>query len=224
MPLGKISENDILVSKKSLNKENINNILKSLYNFATRLQKDKINKYLNKKKFVNDKLYRKYLSYFPRPIPEKSLISTHPNLVKEWDYAKNYPLRPELFTYGSSQIIWWKCLKAHSWKRLISGRTIAGCPYCSGHKITKENNFKTLYPIIAKEWHPTKNGKLLPEKLPKRSDKKVWWICKNGHEWQNTIKDRTRSNGKWGNCRICSGKKVISTNNYFKRFKSEVRS
>ena len=37
---------------------------------------------------------------------------------------------------------------------------------------------------LAKEWHPTKNGSLTPADLTLGSNKRVWWICSKGHEWQ----------------------------------------
>jgi hypothetical protein len=51
------------------------------------------------------------------------------------------------------------------------------CPYCLNKKASKENNLKFLFPKIAEEWHPTKNGNLKPENFVKGSGKKVWWKC-----------------------------------------------
>lgn len=72
--------------------------------------------------------------------------------------------------------------------------------------ITGVNDLKTLYPEIASEWHPTKNGKLTPDNVLPGSNKKIWWKCINGHEWQAQIKDRTRSKHK---CPVCTGKRVL---------------
>ncbi|MDB3883712.1 zinc-ribbon domain-containing protein, partial [Candidatus Marinimicrobia bacterium] len=49
-------------------------------------------------------------------------------------------------------------------------------------KLSKEYNLAVLYPNIAKEWHSTKNGGLTPFDVTPGSGKKVWWICKKGHE------------------------------------------
>ena len=62
-----------------------------------------------------------------------------------------------------------------------------------------KNNLKFLFPNIAKEWHPTKNSNLKPDKVTKSSGKKVWWECINGHEWKTSISHRT--NGQ--NCPHC---------------------
>ena len=40
------------------------------------------------------------------------------------------------------------------------------------------------------------------------SDRKVWWQCENGHEWQAVIKIRNRGSG----CPVCAGKKVSADN------------
>lgn len=66
------------------------------------------------------------------------------------------------------------------------------------------------YPELAAEWHPTKNKGLLPDDVLHGSNKKVWWRCNQGHEWQSAIFNRA-INGK--GCPYCSGKKVSSTNN-----------
>ncbi len=79
-----------------------------------------------------------------------------------------------------------------------------GCPYCSGKIASEENNLKLKVPELCKEWHPTKNGELTPEKVTSRSAKKIWWTCTQGHEWQATVYHRVI--GKTG-CPYCSGRK-----------------
>ena len=70
----------------------------------------------------------------------------------------------------------------------------------------KENSILTLYPKLAKEWHPTKNGNLMPKHTKPGSNKKVWWICPKGHEYQLSVCSRTeRGNG----CPYCSGHRVL---------------
>ena len=69
-------------------------------------------------------------------------------------------------------------------------------------KLTKDYNFAALHPDIAKEWHPTKNGDLKPNKVYPKSNKKVWWICDKGHEWKTKIFRRT--SGKGTGCPKCS--------------------
>ena len=37
-------------------------------------------------------------------------------------------------------------------------------------------------PELAAEWHPTKNGELVPEDISYGSGRKLWWRCAEGHE------------------------------------------
>ena len=59
------------------------------------------------------------------------------------------------------------------------------------------------FPEVAKEWHPTKNGTLLPSDVYAGSNRKVWWMCSKGHEWQAVISSRSK-NG----CPYCSNRCV----------------
>ena len=61
-------------------------------------------------------------------------------------------------------------------------------------------NLKALFPGLAKQWHPTKNGKLTPDAVTPGSNKKVWWICDKGHEWKTAVKNRRRGSG----CHYCA--------------------
>lgn len=58
---------------------------------------------------------------------------------------------------------------------------------------------------MAKEWNYVRNGSLRPEYLLSNSNKKVWWKCKSGHEWESKIANRNNGQG----CPICSNKKIL---------------
>ncbi len=59
-----------------------------------------------------------------------------------------------------------------------------------------EESLKFLNPEIAREWHPTKNGKLTPDLFTPGSSEYVWWLCPQcGNEWQATIANRTKGHG-----------------------------
>lgn len=135
-----------------------------------------------------------------------NLIMMHPQIALQWHPDLNGELTPENVKAGSSKKAWWKCEKGHEWQASICHRTInqSNCPYCSGRCAIKgENDLQTLMPAIAKEWHPLKNKELLPTDVKTGSNKKVWWLCPEGHEWQATIYDRTRKKGS--GCPYCSG-------------------
>jgi hypothetical protein len=65
-------------------------------------------------------------------------------------------------------------------------------------------------PILLKEWHPTKNGKLTPKDVYPGSGLKVWWLCSknNKHVWQATVASRSSGRG----CPYCSGRRVCNDN------------
>lgn len=71
-----------------------------------------------------------------------------------------------------------------------------------------KNSLYNLYPEIAKEWHPTKNGHLTPDLFYKGSEFRAWWKCsKCGYEWETTIKHRTRE--KATGCPACSNQILV---------------
>jgi very-short-patch-repair endonuclease len=143
----------------------------------------------------------------------KKLLSTYSHLVKEWHPTKNEELTPNDFTFGSHKKVWWLCSKGHSYDSIIFNRTRKNpydCPYCSGKRASKENNLQALFPEIAKEWHPEKNGDLTPNNFTHGSGKEVWWLCPKGHSYEKVIGYRT---GRKYGCHYCSGKRVSKENN-----------
>ena len=90
--------------------------------------------------------------------------------------------------------------------------------YESYHGDVKENSLAYKFPDIAKEWHPTKNAALKPNMVYAGTNKKVWWICKNGHEYDVAILARTYGSG----CPYCANKKILPGYNDLKTTHSEI--
>ena len=68
---------------------------------------------------------------------------------------------------------------------------------------------QTINPTLAKEWNYEKNGGLTPIDITPGSNKKVWWKCGQGHEWQAFIYNRNKGNG----CPECHrNKKIVISN------------
>ena len=63
----------------------------------------------------------------------KSLFIMRRDLVKEWNYEKNYPLTPKEVSCGSGLLIWWKCQKCgNEWQAKVFNRVYGtGCPKCA---------------------------------------------------------------------------------------------
>ena len=142
---------------------------------------------------------------------ESSLLLSNPNLAKEWNCEKNGNLKPEHFTKNSGKKVWWQCSEGHEWQATIDHRNKGrGCPYCSSRKVLKGyNDLETVSPTLAKDWHYDKNNGLTPADVMPNSNKKVWWKCSEGHEWQARIIERNRGNS----CPYCSGRYAVKGEN-----------
>ena len=146
---------------------------------------------------------------------EYNLLKMYPEIANQWHPTKNHDLTPGKVTPGSGEKVWWVCAKGHEWRIAVYARSLkgTGCPFCAGQKASKEYNLLKMYPEIAKQWNPVKNGILTPDKVTPASSKKVWWLCAKGHEWQTTIRDRSK---KGYRCPYCVGKKVSKEYNLLK--------
>ncbi len=136
-----------------------------------------------------------------------SISILNPELAAEWNYEKNYNLKPEFFAANSGKKVWWKCSKGHEWQAVIMSRNKGrGCPYCSGRIAIKgENDLQTTNPLLAREWNHERNIGITPSDVLPNSEKKVWWKCNNGHEWQAMVYSRNQGRG----CPYCSNKDVL---------------
>lgn len=140
---------------------------------------------------------------------ENDLATVRPELVEQWHPTKNGELTPQDVVGGSHRKVWWRCSKGHEWEAIVSSRAFddVGCPVCAGKVIVPgENDLASHFPDVAAGWHPTKNGVLTPEKVSPYSNRKVWWICEEGHEWQAAVSARTARKSA---CPYCTGKKVL---------------
>ena len=154
-------------------------------------------KYLNKKVDVNlDRDRALIYSSFINNQKERSLMHINPNVAKEWNNEKNGELKPDMVMANSGKKVWWICSKGHEWQATITNRQKgSGCPQCSGRQvIIGYNDLATVNPKLSKEWNNEKNGELKPNMVMANSNKKVWWICNEGHEWQASIVNRNRGN------------------------------
>lgn len=70
-----------------------------------------------------------------------------------------------------------------------------------------EKSLFSEYPDLASEWDYDRNEKLTPQTIAPHSNKKVFWICSNGHSYECTPDKRV---GRGQGCPYCSGKKVLA--------------
>lgn len=142
--------------------------------------------------------------------PTNNLLAVNPTVAKEWHPTRNDGLRPNEVTPNSGKKVWWICHEGHEWEAAISHRNKgSGCPYCSGHKPSKQHNFATAYPQVAALWHPEKNAGIpSPEELSPRSTQIAWWRCLEGHEWESSIANAAISK----KCPVCSNRRIDKSN------------
>ncbi len=144
----------------------------------------------------------------------KSFINTHKDthqyVINEIDYEENEKNSINIYelSSGSEKKIYWKCMKDHKWFAIIKNRIShkTNCPICFNLNRSKgsfkQQLLKNKYPSIFNELHPTKNDKLDINKITFSSNKNIWWICKEGHEWKQIIRNRTSS--KNSICKECN--------------------
>lgn len=142
---------------------------------------------------------------------ETDLATLHPDLAAQWHPTKNGNLQPDAVLPGSHRKVWWVCEQGHEWQAIVKSRTAgSGCPVCTNRELCPgDNDLASEYPPLAAQWHPTKNGALLPKDIVPGTPRKVWWICGKGHEWKSTVASRVAGCG----CPICAGKIVVPGEN-----------
>ena len=211
-PLKTLSKYDISVSQTDAHIDIIHNLLKKIIQLINeRKLIRKLNQYIHKAQFINEKEYLRISSYLPGPTPENSLLAIYPEVAKDWNYELNYPLKPEMFYPNSMVKVFWKCSKhkEHVWKSLISMRSRhINCPYCTGKKVSKQNSFVINYPDLLEEFDYKKNENIDPNQFTYGSQKKVWWLCKYcNRSWKVAFYTRVSKRiGKPG-CRPCKRSK-----------------
>jgi hypothetical protein len=125
------------------------------------------------------------------------LSVTHPELAKEacgWD--------PKTLRPGSNKKVTWECSLGHRWDATPNSRTQQrqGCAVCAGKKVLIGfNDLLTTRPEVAQDadgWDP--------KSFTQGSNKKMPWLCLNGHRWDAVIASRSQGKG----CPVCAGKAV----------------
>jgi hypothetical protein len=147
------------------------------------------------------------------------IAQSHPEILTEWDYSKNIEYDPNIVTAGSNKKVFWICNndKNHRYKASIHNRLRVdgkktNCNICSGHSISDLNRLSVRYPLLIAEWDHSKNN-ITPDMVSFASNKKVWWICPNGHNYYCCICDRTRKDLRRKlNCPSCSGRVITDRN------------
>ena len=116
-------------------------------------------------------------------------------LIKELHPTKNKKLDVNNLKSGSAKRLWWKCNKGHIWDAILSNRVYnsSGCPKCKKGKVFKLPLIIDEKPELLDELHPERNNNIDFHKLTGGSEKRIWWLCKKGHEWNTSAAQRYKS-------------------------------
>lgn len=131
-------------------------------------------------------------------------------VIARWHPTKNKTLNINTVSAGSNKKVWWLCPEGHDWEALVTSLTAGqDCPYCSGNRVWEGfNDLATTVPTLAAQWHPTKNS-ITPQEISSGSNKKVWWLCPSGHEWQAQVNNRKNGSGCF-QCSYTEGKRQLT--------------
>ncbi|RLA42339.1 MAG: hypothetical protein DRR42_23580, partial [Gammaproteobacteria bacterium] len=137
--------------------------------------------------------FKEMIARLPAPPDGETLVDTHPDIATQWDYDKNTPLVPDLFSKGSNQKFWWLCEKGHSYDAAINNRVSreSGCPVCyreNASDIARQGRLKNTQsltqdkPVYLAMFDLNKNS-LPPSEIAVKSNIDIWWKCKHGHSF-----------------------------------------
>lgn len=148
------------------------------------------------------------------------------DLLAEWDIQKNaaYGFFPDkVGCMSSKRRVFWICPSGHSYDMFIGNKTRRNdkCPYCSNKRLLVGfNDLAHVAPSICEEWDYEKNIDLhnievsnginnphpaYPTELLFGSATKVYWRCKEGHEFYLSPNGRrVKSDGSYAKCDKCA--------------------
>jgi hypothetical protein len=122
------------------------------------------------------------------------LATLFPQIASEatgWD--------PESVIPGSGKKLTWECPLGHLYTATPTSRTgskKSGCPYCASVSVLSGfNDLATRYPEIAAEVVGVDASLIAPN-----SNKKIKWLCTEGHNWWTTPNNRVLGRG----CPTCA--------------------
>lgn len=181
---------------------------------------DKIigNKELIKKENSNNEVIREYINTQTSEkldlervstLKDNAMLKAKPELWCIWNFEKNDALGFDIWkmTKGLKRKAIWYCdVCDDSFRKTVNAKTAEKDSfYCPIKKVNHSNSLATKNPKLASQWHPTKNGELTPFDVTCGCDKKVWWVCEKGHEWDAIVCNRINGRG----CPYCSNRKVF---------------
>ncbi len=109
---------------------NVNIYIKSLNSVITKLTSDLGYEIDVDVKRDEQMIYEQYVSM----LKPNNLVAKCPDVAKEWNYEKNGNIKPEMVSYGTNKIFWWKCSNCGTeYKSSVQNKTSGKgghCPNC----------------------------------------------------------------------------------------------
>ncbi len=97
------------------------------------------------------------------PLLERCLAVVAPGVAAQLHPTRNGLTTARAVPAGSEARAWWRCPAGHEWQALVRSRTRgSGCPYCAGRLPTADTCLAARDPVLAGQWHLTRNGTLTP--------------------------------------------------------------
>lgn len=122
------------------------------------------------------------------------LADEHPDIAAQWHATLNAALDLAVIGPGSHKAPFWQCPAGHTWQAQVHSRVAGtGCPQCAGYVPKGRRSIAEQAPHLLAEWHS--RNELAPDGLGAGSQRRVWWRCPEGHEYQAQIANRSRGTG-----------------------------
>ena len=148
---------------------------------------------------------RKEITYCPycsgkRPSPYYNLSTAIPEAKDWWDSERNSTTMDSVLP-SSHQTFFLRCPKCDyqlpKSVRIEDRGRVFLCPICGGGKntvVTDMNCLSNTYPQIANELDNARNNGITGKMILPSFNKKLWFICPNGHRYQAKVSNRTYLN------------------------------
>ena len=140
------------------------------------------------------------------------LPTTHPWLLKEWSTSNDRDFSSLMC--NSNYRAWWKCSEcSREYRQTVKKKilmNISCCLYCQKNKVLKGfNDLASTHEYLLNEWDYLNNILLAkPTEIDEKSNKIVWWICKDNpnHRYKFKINEKIKYEKRnLITCKICKG-------------------
>jgi superfamily II DNA or RNA helicase len=126
-----------------------------------------------------------------------SLADKKPHLSAIWHREKNGALTLATVDAMSAAPCWWRCTEGHEFQRApLQMLRDSSCPTCALAK----TSLAVTHPTIAAEWNAKRNDGVTPSTVDADHIMTAWWTCSKGHDFQATVRSRTKSNARCPTC------------------------